>query len=75
MEYFRVQLKVCEGCGGLWFRTEALARVYCAGCSGKMAVHAKAGADKRSGRRAKHRTEMQSRGMQSQRMQSQGGAR
>jgi hypothetical protein len=66
MEYLRVQLKVCEGCGGLWFRTETLAKVYCTGCTGKMAGHAKARLEDRPGRRAKHgsgaQTQVQLRG-------------
>lgn len=54
MEYLRVELKVCEGCGGLWFRTDNAETVYGRCCAGKLAVHAKAGADRRCGRRAKH---------------------
>ncbi len=68
MEYLRVQLKVCEGCGGLWFRTETLVKVYCAGCTGKMAGHAKGRVENRPGRRPKHRSRTQ---MQ---VQMQGGA-
>jgi hypothetical protein len=33
----RVQLKVCEGCGCLWYRAQsALASVYCNGCETKL---------------------------------------
>lgn len=32
MNYLRVDLKVCEGCGGLWLRTENTAGVYCRHC-------------------------------------------
>lgn len=33
----RVQLKVCEGCGCLWYRSQtALASVYCNGCETKL---------------------------------------
>jgi len=33
----RVQLKVCEGCGCLWYRAQtALGSVYCSGCSTKL---------------------------------------
>ena len=54
MEYLRVQLKVCEGCGNLWFRTPA-EDVYGRCCAGKLAQHAKANSDQpRRGRRAKH---------------------
>ena len=28
----RVFLKVCEGCGCLWYRTQAEIRVYCSSC-------------------------------------------
>ena len=35
MMYLRVQLKVCEGCGGLWFRTQGRADIYCFTCEGK----------------------------------------
>jgi len=35
MMYLRVQLKVCEGCGGLWFRTQGRIDIYCFACEGK----------------------------------------
>ena len=54
MESFRVQLKVCEGCGSLWFRTQADG-IYGRCCAGKLAQHAKASAEpSRRGRPAKH---------------------
>lgn len=31
MMYLSVQLKVCEGCGSLWFRSEEVG-VYCSKC-------------------------------------------
>jgi hypothetical protein len=46
MEYLRVQLKVCEGCGGLWFRTQS-EDVYGRCCAGKLAQHAKASLERR----------------------------
>lgn len=52
MEYLRVQLKVCEGCGGLWFRTQS-EDVYGRCCAGKLAQHAKASLDRRIARHAK----------------------
>jgi hypothetical protein len=56
MEYLRVQLKVCEGCGGLWFRTQNAAEdVYGRCCAGKLAQHAKASLERRVARRAKRR--------------------
>jgi hypothetical protein len=54
MEYLRVQLKVCEGCGSLWFRTQSAAEmVYGRCCAGKLAQHAKANVGQQRGRRAK----------------------
>jgi uncharacterized Zn finger protein (UPF0148 family) len=32
----RVQLKVCEGCGCLWFRAQAQGTVYCSECESKL---------------------------------------
>jgi hypothetical protein len=53
----RVLLKVCEGCGGLWFRTQNEEDVYGRCCAGKLAQHAKANLERRIARRAKrHRT-------------------
>jgi uncharacterized Zn finger protein (UPF0148 family) len=57
MEYLRVQLKVCEGCGGLWFRTQSAGDVYGPCCAGKLAQHAKAKPEQRRGRRSnRHET-------------------
>ena len=57
MEYLRVQLKVCEGCGNLWFRTQSTEEVYGRCCAGKLAQHAKARPER--GRQAKrHRMAM-----------------
>ena len=50
MEYLRVQLKVCEGCGGLWFRTHAEEK-YGRCCAGKLAQHAMAHPEQRRARR------------------------
>lgn len=36
MMYLRIFLKVCEGCGTLWFRTQDCTDVYCAHCSPRM---------------------------------------
>jgi hypothetical protein len=33
MKYLRVELKVCEGCGALWFRLKNTNAVYCSPCS------------------------------------------
>lgn len=32
----RVQLKVCEGCGCLWYRAQTQGSVYCTGCEEKL---------------------------------------
>lgn len=32
----RVQLKICEGCGCLWYRPFNLGTVYCCGCREKL---------------------------------------
>lgn len=47
MEYLRVQLKVCEGCGNLWYRTASVDGVYGSCCKGKLAEHAKAKPEQR----------------------------
>ncbi len=33
MTYQRVMLKVCEGCGTLWIRKQAMGGVYCGPCT------------------------------------------
>ncbi len=37
MNYLRMDLKVCEGCGALWLRTGALEGVYCRSCRARLA--------------------------------------
>lgn len=37
MNYFCMDLKVCEGCGALWLRVSATKGVYCRGCATKLA--------------------------------------
>ena len=32
----RVQLKVCEGCGCLWYRTQNHKGIYCLGCDARL---------------------------------------
>ncbi len=46
----RVQLKVCEGCGCLWFRTQNLGNVYCKSCETKLMDFPAPGSRKRRGR-------------------------
>ena len=36
MHYLPKELKVCEGCGALWVRTNAADGVYCRGCSARL---------------------------------------
>ncbi len=37
MNYLRMDLKVCEGCGALWLRMGGTDGVYCRGCVKKLA--------------------------------------
>jgi hypothetical protein len=37
MKYLRMDLKVCEGCGSLWLRTETSNGVYCHSCALRLA--------------------------------------
>jgi len=46
----RVQLKVCEGCGCLWYRTQDQDSVYCAGCVTKLREFPSPESRKRRGR-------------------------
>jgi hypothetical protein len=32
----RVHLKICEGCGCLWYRAQTQGSVYCSGCEEKL---------------------------------------
>jgi hypothetical protein len=36
MTYLSVTLKVCEGCGTLWLRSQASAAVYCMHCAERL---------------------------------------
>jgi hypothetical protein len=33
MNYLKMTLKVCEGCGNLWLRSGQVSQVYCARCA------------------------------------------
>jgi|SRR5579883_1526637 len=57
MTYLRVQLKVCEGCGGLWFRAQGRAEIYCFSCEGKFRCLPKA-TKRRRGRPCKNATKL-----------------
>ena len=37
MNYLRMDLKVCEGCGALWLRSNVADGVYCKTCSARLA--------------------------------------
>jgi hypothetical protein len=54
MTYLRIFLKVCEGCGSLWFRTQDSPEVYCSGCSARMRSLPQARRSRRPGRRGNH---------------------
>jgi hypothetical protein len=53
MMYLRVFLKVCEGCGSLWYRTQGCSGVYCAQCTRRLKDFPKPTAVRR-GRRPRH---------------------
>lgn len=46
----RVHLKVCEGCGCLWYRAQAQSSVYCAGCRKRLREFPSPQSRKRRGR-------------------------
>jgi hypothetical protein len=46
----RVQLKICEGCGCLWYRTQSQNGVYCKECETKLHEFPSPGSRKRRGR-------------------------
>jgi len=48
--YLKVQLKVCEVCGCLWYRPQAQLSVYCNGCEVKLKDFPTADSRKRRGR-------------------------
>jgi hypothetical protein len=45
-----VQLKVCEGCGSLWYRAQGLESVYCRSCEHKLRDFPSPESRKRRGR-------------------------
>jgi hypothetical protein len=49
----RVQLKVCESCGCLWYRTQMHSSVYCSGCEEKLKSFPAPETRKRRGRPAR----------------------
>lgn len=54
MMYVRIFLKICEGCGSLWFRAQDCQDVYCSGCSARLRVLPQAQRARRAGRRGRH---------------------
>jgi uncharacterized Zn finger protein (UPF0148 family) len=48
----RVQLKVCEGCGCLWYRPQTLGTVYCKDCQEKLKEFPSPESRRRRGRRS-----------------------
>ncbi len=46
----RVQLKICEGCGCLWFRAQTQGSVYCRECESKLQDFPSPGSRKVRGR-------------------------
>jgi len=48
----RVQLKVCEGCGCLWYRAQNHRGVYCLGCDARLKHFPTAMSRRRRGRKA-----------------------
>jgi hypothetical protein len=46
----RVQLKVCEGCGSLWYRPQTQESVYCLACETKLQDFPSPQSRKRRGR-------------------------
>jgi len=51
MRFVPVQLKICEGCGNLWFRFSGINVVYCSTCSEKLACYPLVDAEGRAGRK------------------------
>lgn len=55
MNYLRVNLKVCEGCGSLWFRPQDGMDIYCTSCTAKL-MHFPKMVKRRAGRPCKRTT-------------------
>lgn len=53
MRFVPLQLKICEGCGNLWFRFAGINVVYCSTCLEKLACYPLVDAEGRSGRKKK----------------------
>jgi hypothetical protein len=53
--YLRLFLKVCEGCGVLWFRAHDCTDIYCSRCARKMRTLPPVRLSRRPGRRGRQR--------------------
>jgi uncharacterized Zn finger protein (UPF0148 family) len=52
----RVQLKICEGCGSLFYRAQTEGTIYCRGCEEKLKDFPSPESRKRRGRRSRPTT-------------------
>jgi uncharacterized Zn finger protein (UPF0148 family) len=52
----RVQLKICEGCGSLFYRAQTEGTIYCRGCEEKLKEFPSPESRKRRGRRSRPTT-------------------
>jgi uncharacterized Zn finger protein (UPF0148 family) len=50
MDFTRVHLKICEGCGCLWYRAQTQGSVYCKACETKLQEFPTPESRKRRGR-------------------------
>lgn len=53
MNHLRIDLKICEGCGGLWLRRGIADGVYCRHCACVLAEFPAPRQKRRTGRRVK----------------------
>jgi hypothetical protein len=53
--YLRICLKICEGCGSLWFRAQDNSEIYCNRCAPRLAIIPPAQRSRRSVRRGLRR--------------------
>ena len=53
MMELRVQLKVCEGCGCLWYRAQNHCGIYCIGCDATLKQFPAAQSRQRRGRKTR----------------------
>ena len=50
----RVQLKICEGCGSLWYRSQSEESVYCRACKTRLRDFPTPQSRRRRGRPRRH---------------------